>query len=172
MVAAWNRLLAACLVWPTKAYAVNLVCAFSSGFWLTVECSIWLVSPCRDPRAENLPEYLHLRKSLRTNVALGATQMLSNAIRSHDFIRTFPSKGELSSLIRSPVCRRLRNWWQAWLVIFEDVDWVYRNQLYAPNFQNRVSISGGLPLCIVESKGSFRQWIRRQQDLTVIKVQK
>lgn len=30
MVAAWNRLLAACLVWPMKVYAVNSVCAFLS----------------------------------------------------------------------------------------------------------------------------------------------
>lgn len=28
MADAWNGLLAACLVWPTKVYAVNLVCAF------------------------------------------------------------------------------------------------------------------------------------------------
>lgn len=28
MADAWNGLLAACLVWPMKVYAVNLVCAF------------------------------------------------------------------------------------------------------------------------------------------------
>lgn len=168
MVAAWNRLLAACLVWPTEAYAVNLVCAFSTH-------SRVQYLACLSLQRSRSREFARIFASTQIIKSKCCFRCPSNAKQCHQLswlYQNIPPKSELLSLIRSQVCSRLRNWWHAWLVIFEDVDWVYHNQLYAPNFPNRVPISGGLPLCIVESKGSFRQWTRRQQEVTVIKVLK